>query len=47
MSDTPFSPFDDILDRDTALSVLREAVAGADDGEVRSGMALIGCYRLG
>ena len=39
MSDTPFSPFDDILDRDTALSVLREAVAEAlmvDDGRLKT-----------
>jgi TldD protein len=32
--DTPFRPFDDLLDRDAALSRLREAVAGADDGEL-------------
>ena len=34
MSHTPFAPFEADLDRDTALSVLREAVAGADDGEL-------------
>ncbi|MDC0136793.1 metalloprotease TldD, partial [Sulfitobacter sp.] len=34
MSDTPFSPFEDMLDRGTALTVLCEAVAGADDGEL-------------
>jgi TldD protein len=34
MSDTPFSPLSDALDRDTALRVLRDAVAGADDGEL-------------
>ena len=32
--DAVFSPFDNDLDRDTALKVLREAVAGADDGEL-------------
>jgi TldD protein len=31
---TPFRPFEDGLDRDAALSVLRHAVAGADDGEL-------------
>ncbi len=30
----PFRPFDTSLDRDTALALLREAVAGADDGEL-------------
>ena len=38
MSDTPndaaFAPFETGLDRDAALSVLRDAVAGADDGEL-------------
>lgn len=34
MTSTPFTPFDGNLDRDTALQVLREAVAGADDGEL-------------
>jgi len=34
MTDTPFSPFDDTLDRDSALNILRDAVAGADDGEL-------------
>jgi len=29
-----FRPFDTALDRDTALSLLRDAVAGADDGEL-------------
>lgn len=33
MTDTPFSPFE-TLDRDAALTLLREAVAGADDGEL-------------
>lgn len=32
--DAPFAPFDAALDRETALSLLREAVAGADDGEL-------------
>ena len=34
MSDTPFRPFDSLLDEATALSVLRAATAGADDGEL-------------
>ncbi|MBP1807152.1 metalloprotease TldD [Rubellimicrobium aerolatum] len=34
MASAPFRPFDDILDRDAALRRLREAVAGADDGEL-------------
>jgi len=34
MSDTPFRPFDTLLDADTALATLRTAVAGADDGEL-------------
>ncbi|MEO1469406.1 MAG: metallopeptidase TldD-related protein [Pseudomonadota bacterium] len=35
MQDTaPFRPFETHLDRDRALAVLREAVAGADDGEL-------------
>ena len=29
-----FRPFDSLLDRDRALTLLREAVAGADDGEL-------------
>ncbi len=29
-----FRPFDTLLDRDTATTLLREAVAGADDGEL-------------
>ncbi len=29
-----FRPFDSLLDRDRALALLREAVAGADDGEL-------------
>ena len=34
MSDTPFAPLDTEIDRQTALNVLREATAGADDGEI-------------
>ncbi|WP_226781930.1 metalloprotease TldD [Oceaniglobus trochenteri] len=34
MSDTPFRPFDTLLDADAALATLRGAVAGADDGEL-------------
>ena len=34
MTQIPFSPFEDKLDRDSALAILREAVAGADDGEL-------------
>ncbi|MFK7746155.1 MAG: metalloprotease TldD [Roseobacter sp.] len=34
MTDTPFSPFRDTLDRDAALRVLQDATAGADDGEL-------------
>ena len=34
MSDDAFSPFSGQLDRETALATLREAVAGADDGEL-------------
>ena len=34
MSDTQFSPFETSLDRETALKTLREATAGADDGEL-------------
>ncbi|WP_308918262.1 metalloprotease TldD [Jannaschia sp. LMIT008] len=34
MTDAPFRPFDAMLDRDAALSVLRDATAGADDGEL-------------
>ena len=30
----PFAPFHDLLDPDRALAILREAVAGADDGEL-------------
>lgn len=33
-TDTPFRPFEDRLDQDTALAMLRDAVAGADDGEL-------------
>ena len=34
MTDAPFRPFDTQLDEKTALSVLRAALAGADDGEL-------------
>lgn len=34
MADAPFRPFEQLLDRDAALARLREAVAGADDGEL-------------
>jgi TldD protein len=34
MSEAPFAPFETDLDRDAALKTLREATAGADDGEL-------------
>jgi len=34
MSADPFRPFETNLDQDTALTLLREATAGADDGEL-------------
>ena len=34
MADSTFSPFETFLDRDRALGILREALAGADDGEL-------------
>jgi TldD protein len=34
MASAPFRPFDELLDRDAALARLRDAVAGADDGEL-------------
>ncbi|WP_225029281.1 metalloprotease TldD [Xinfangfangia pollutisoli] len=34
MTDAPFRPFDTDLDQDEALSVLRAATAGAEDGEL-------------
>ncbi|EAQ02868.1 TldD/PmbA family protein [Pseudooceanicola batsensis HTCC2597] len=34
MPDTPFRPFETLLDEGRALSILREAVAGGDDGEL-------------
>ena len=34
MSRTSFDPFTSHLDRDRALAVLREATAGAEDGEL-------------
>ena len=33
-SETPFRPFETDLDQERALAILREAVAGADDGEL-------------
>ena len=34
MTDDAFRPFETDLDEDAALSLLREATAGADDGEL-------------
>ena len=34
MTDQPFRPFETHLDEATALSILREAVRGAEDGEL-------------
>ncbi|MBC7479921.1 MAG: metalloprotease TldD, partial [Pseudorhodobacter sp.] len=34
MTEAPFRPFETYLDEQTALTVLREATAGADDGEL-------------
>ncbi|MGB3554751.1 MAG: DNA gyrase modulator, partial [Jannaschia sp.] len=34
MTDAPFRPFETDLDREAALTVLRGALAGADDGEL-------------
>ncbi|MEC8669350.1 MAG: metalloprotease TldD [Pseudomonadota bacterium] len=34
MSDTPFRPFESLLDGGRALQILRDAVAGGDDGEL-------------
>lgn len=34
MTDATFDPFAELLDRDRALSILRDAVAGAEDGEL-------------
>jgi len=34
MSDNPFRPLDDYLDQATALSILRDSLSGADDGEL-------------
>ncbi|MFB9150883.1 metalloprotease TldD [Roseovarius ramblicola] len=34
MSDTPFRPFDTLLDREAALASLHAATRGADDGEI-------------
>ena len=34
MSQDTFRPFSDYLEKEQALSVLQQAVAGADDGEI-------------
>ncbi|WP_149142722.1 TldD/PmbA family protein [Gemmobacter caeruleus] len=34
MTDNPFRPFDTLLDEGRALALLRQAVAGAEDGEI-------------
>jgi len=34
MNETPFVPFEDLLDREEALKILRSAVDGGDDGEL-------------
>ena len=34
MTDTPFRPFETALDRGQSLAILRETLAGADDGEL-------------
>ena len=34
MTETPFRPFETLIDRDAALATLREATRGADDGEL-------------
>ncbi|MGB5068146.1 MAG: metalloprotease TldD, partial [Albidovulum sp.] len=34
MTEPRFSPFDPLLDPDRALTILRDATAGADDGEL-------------
>jgi TldD protein len=34
MTDTDFRPFETAFDKDSALAILREATAGADDGEI-------------
>ncbi|SDY76628.1 TldD protein [Jannaschia faecimaris] len=34
MTDTPFRPFETLLDRDAALTLLRKTLSGADDGEL-------------
>ncbi|MGB3409207.1 MAG: DNA gyrase modulator, partial [Jannaschia sp.] len=34
MTDAPFRPFETALDRDATLALLRETLAGADDGEL-------------
>ncbi|MCH8467170.1 MAG: metalloprotease TldD, partial [Roseinatronobacter sp.] len=34
MNDTDFRPFETAFDKESALAILREATAGADDGEI-------------
>jgi TldD protein len=34
MTEVPFSPFNDTIDRESALKILRKATDGADDGEI-------------
>ena len=34
MTDSPFRPFETHLDRDTARKILKNALVGADDGEL-------------
>ena len=34
MNDAPFRPFEQLLDEGAALAALREATAGAEDGEL-------------
>ena len=34
MTDTPFRPFETALDRGQSLAILRETLAGADEGEL-------------
>jgi TldD protein len=34
MTDTPFSPFETHIDRNSALKILKQSLAGADDGEL-------------
>jgi len=34
MTDSPFSPFETHIDRNSALKILKKSLAGADDGEL-------------